>query len=270
MTYSHFLLRARRTLLVGAMALLAVAAQADIKIVAKTTVSTRRGPTVVTVTTFYKGSKVRIDIRDTTEITDSKTHKTILINRSLKNYVITSSTQEIKAAAASVKNQHMKITASIKPTGKHKMIVGRSASQYVGDLVVSGDFPKMPGSKAKADVHLDEWTTAARGVTVAQSDMLGTVGLLLRGLAGVGGMQKVTRELSKIKGIPLNINVEADVTIYSASGGAPQSQKHTFVTEAQFVNEGTFPASAFEVPKGFKLATPPKAPVKGKAPAKKK
>jgi len=258
-----------RLALASVLALTAVAAQADLKIVSKSTVTTRRGPQVVSVITFLKGPLIRIDNLDVSEITDSRTHKTTFINKTRKIYTIASQSQQVSNVAKNIKSQHMKITAHINPTGKSKMIAGRKASQYVGDLVVSGDYPKNPGSTAKAVIHLDEWTMQGKGISVSQSDMLGTVGTLLRSLAGVGTMSKVTQELAKVKGIPLNIDVELTLTIYAASGGAPDTQKHSYVTEAQVVKEEPLPASAFQVPKGYTLVNAPKPAAAPKASKKK-
>jgi hypothetical protein len=253
--------------LICAMAFAAVAAQADLKIVSKTTVSTKRGPVVVSIISFFKGSMIRVDDRDVSEITDSRTHKTTFINHTKRIYTVVSETQTSKTVAASIKSQHMKISAHIRPTGKKKMIVGKNASEYLGDLTISGDFPQQPGSTARAIIHLDEWTIPAAGISISQSAMLGTVGTLLQSLNNVGNMKQVTTELAKVKGIPLNINVSAVMTITTAGGGAPQTQNHTYVTEAQVVNEGPLPASAFAIPKGYTLVNPPKP---GAAPAKPK
>lgn len=237
--------------MLGALAVAAVSAQADMKIVAKTTVSTRRGPQVETIIFFLKGSMVRVDDKDVTEITDSKTGKSIFINNTRKAYIIQTTSDQQKAIQKSIKNQHMQLTAHISSTGKHKTIAGHSATEYVGNLTVSGDYPEMQGSKAKAVIQLDEWTTPAKGVAVLQSDMFGTVGTLLKSLAGNGAMQQVTKELGKVKGVPLNIDVELTMTVFTAGGGAPQSTKHSYVTEAQFVTDTTLPASIFGIPKGY-------------------
>ena len=273
MIYSHNLRKLSRLALASTLALSAIAAHADLKIVSKSTVTTQRGPQVITIITYIKGPLIRIDNFDVTEITNSRTHKSTFINRTRKIYTVAGQNEATATANKSIKSQHMKITAHIKPTGKTKKIAGKNASQYVGDLVVTGDYPKNPGSTAKALIHLDEWTLqGAKGVSVSQSDMLGTVGNLLHSLAGVSTMNKVTQELQKIKGVPLNIDVELTLTIFNPSGGAPETQKHSYVTEAQFVKDSTLPADAFEVPKGYKLVTAPKpAPAsKTSKPAKKK
>lgn len=265
MIYSSTLRRGTRFALTCAMVLGAVLAQADLKVVSKVTISTLQGPQIVTVVSFFKGSKVRIDNGDVRKISDSKTHKTILINMKKQIYMEPDTALALKDVAASIKKQRMKITAHVSPTGKRKMIAGRSAQQYVGDLTVSGDYPKVPGSRGEAKFKIDEWTTSAPGVNVSQSEMMGTVSELLHSLAGMGGMEQVTRELGKIKGVPLNTTMDGTMTIIAANGGAPQSQKHTYVTEAVTVNEGPLPASVFEIPKGFKLVSgkkPPRQPKK--------
>ena len=265
MIYPHSLRQGLRLGAICAMALAVVAAHADYKVVSKTTISTPRGPQVVTVITFFKGSKVRIDTRgqsgELSEISDSRTHKTIFINHTNKRYMLVDNSATMKQVAASIRNQHMKITAHIKASGKHKMIAGHNAAEYVGTLNVNGDFPERPGMVAKGVVQIDEWTMPGKGISVSQDQMFGSVGNLLHSLAGVGGMSQVTKELSKIKGIPLNVNVVATVTLSTASGGSPQTEKHTFSTEAQFVNELPLPNSAFAVPKDYQQVDSKGSPI---------
>ncbi len=252
MNYSPLMRGTARLATFGVLALSVAIAQADLKIVSQTTVNTKRGPKTVSIITFMKGSKIRVDNLDVSQITDSRTGQNIYINNSRQIYTTTTNAQIAKLTAESIKNEHMKVSAKIRPTGKTKMIAGKMATQYVGDVTLTGNYPKIPGSTATAVIHLDEWTIQSAGITVGQGDMLGQVGLIVRSVAGTSGMGKVTAELSKAKGIPLNIDVNVDVKITTAGGGAPQTQHHSYVTEAQFVRDGALPDSLFSIPKGYK------------------
>jgi hypothetical protein len=269
MTYSRIMRPGPRIGLLCLLAVCSAFASADLKLVSKVTAIGRRGPQVVTVVSYFKGSMVRIDNASVTKISDSRTHKTILINNKRKVYAIANQQEAIKNVAASLKKENIKITAHIKPTGKTRMIAGKSAHQYVGDLTVTGTFPQQQGSTAKVTFSINEWTTSVKGVSVSQTEMMGTIADLLRSLNSVKGMQKVTAELSKIKGIPLTTHLDGNFTIFAAGGGAPQSRKITYDTEAQFATEESLPMSLFQVPAGYKQEGMTGKPAPGK-PAKKK
>jgi hypothetical protein len=259
MIYSSKFSRRARFGFICALVLGALTASADMKMVSKVTIETPRGPKVVTVVTFIKGHLMRIDTGDIRKISDSRTHKIVMMNTLKRNYFIPDTAVIHRASAQDIKSQNMKIKAQVQPTGKRKTIAGRSATQYVGELLVTGDYSTIPGAKAEARFKIDQWTTEAKGVQVSQSEMMGTVGDLLRSVSGVAGMQDVTRELSKIKGVPLNSTLSGTLTLSSSSGGAPRKQNISFTTEAMTVNESTLPASIFKIPAGY-VQVGPKPP----------
>jgi len=252
MTYSYSTRRLPRIGLLCILAASVATAHADLKVVSNVVVTGKRGPKMITAISYFKGSLVRIDNGPISRISDSKTHKTILMNNEKKVFGIANSAEAMKKAAASIKEQGMKFTAHIKPTGKTKMIAGRMARQYVGDLTAKGKYPPIPGSTATVTFQIDEWTTTASGVTAGQGEMMGTISELIHTLGGMEGMKQATQELSKIKGIPLVSKLTGSVTIFASSGGAPKTRPLSYDTEAIAATEGTLPMSLFQVPKGYK------------------
>jgi hypothetical protein len=251
MTYPNFLRPAPRVSALCLFAVCTAAAHADLKLVSSVSVTGKRGTQTVSAVSYFKGSMVRIDNGPITRITDSKTHKTILINFPKKAYVIPDDAATMKAAAGSIKQQGLKLSAHIKPTGKSKKIAGRIAHQYVGDLTASGKFPSQPGSVANVTFSIDEWTTDVSGVKASQADMMGTISDIIHTLAGVNGMEQVTRELSKIKGVPLVSKLVGKFTLTTIGGGAPKVRNISYDIEATTATEESLPMSIFQVPKGF-------------------
>lgn len=237
-----------------AVTLTAVAAQADVKIVSKMKVNAFGGNQDAVVTTYYKGSKVRTESPGTLQIYDATTKQAIVINQAEKTYSIITLGQQGGKMPNGMK---IKTTGSTKATNLTRTIAGKPARKYSFDGTITMASDKQEGS-AKIILHMDQWTTTAIKGAMTPSQMMGTMGQMLQGMGALGaGLKNLTSEMSKIKGMPLDLAM--DMSMAASGPNSPQGMnfKITMSSAVQSISEAPLSASLFQIPKGYKKVNPP-------------
>lgn len=242
-----------RTLLapIGATLLLTLtagAARADLKVVAKTTVGERS----TTVTTYYKGSKARVETGNSVIITDGSSGKTYILNPQKKTYTLIRA-NDPNMQQASGMMQMFDISADVKPGGKSKTILGKTVKNYVFTITMKPNAAfktRMDEAKKKnpnaqippianmvVTVRGEEWVSDALGVSAAGN------AVMMQQLMSMPNFRNVAQKFSIMKGVSLESNT-------STSFG---TQSQTSKTVATSVSQSPLSDSLFDVPVGYKL-----------------
>src|SRR5437588_12788353 len=150
-----------RTLAVFSCLALMLLARADVKTTSRMTLTSTFGgqePKVVSMTSYYKAGKMRVDGSDGNSfIMDSVSKKTISINVKEKTY--TEMTMDSITGASSaqrdiVKKIKMKMSGHMKPTNEEMTIAGKPAKKYSLDMVMDALIPAMNGKPSPVSMHL--------------------------------------------------------------------------------------------------------------------
>jgi hypothetical protein len=218
---------------VGAIAAFAGTAHADVKVVEAMTIDSPQlkaamknmqpeqraqmakmgiGGTILS-TIYVSGSKSRSDVGATNStIVDSGSSKVTTLNRVAQTY----STEPFDSAAAQAAGSK----ASVKPTGKTKVILGHLCRDY--HVTIS------TGGPSGGNVSGDIWSAAD---------------LPHPNLSGGGGMAALMGQWNKMAGMPLLM------TLTLAGGPAGTTTVHMV---AKSVSTTSLPASTFAIPAGYK------------------
>ena len=240
-------------LLVVALALSA-AAQADLKLVQKSTMEGDLGkrlqkaesaPQAPMVTTYYKGGRMRTEAGERVTIFDGE--RTLLLNPKKKTYQAIPKNAGAELANPMLAMMDIKADVSVKPTGKSQMIQGKMAQQYVLTMTMKlgmkaategaskEDMPQIPPITSKTEL----WTVEFPGIT------LGAGAARQAMPAGMGNLpfvKDLTDKLKSIKGIPLQTTMTQDV----------MGKKMNVTVKTLSLSEAPLPESLFAPPAGYK------------------
>jgi hypothetical protein len=278
---------------------LAQSAFADIKIVAKET--TKGLPPAVlamggqkdgvkldapmTVTSYYKGSKTRVERGTTILITDNATGKTYTLDTEAKTYSETLLKDVGAGMADSPIMSMFKVTttADVKPGGMTKTIAGKETENYKYNITMKmapgeGADPSLGGVLPNITVTIDgeQWTTeaitfpsTAVGATPSPANMLKFLPPTM-----MKGAKVIAEKMALIKGVPLATTTTtkmelppAFLAMMSQSGAGEMDNKPiTSTMEVTSISEDTLDDALFAPPADYKKVDAPKPTMPGLPP----
>lgn len=246
---------------------MACASSADVKMVSRLTMKSNMAAVQQlpqTVTTYFRKGLVRSDMGNDTTIVNEKTHQTIVIDNAAKTYHVVSMTagqnQEM------MKNMKFAVSGKVTPSNKTKKLLGRPARLYSADFKITFTSPMLGNVPQTMNVHMDQWTSTAVHTPVSTAQMMQVVSKMFQGMPGMTGMDKMTKELAKMKGFPLDSQGSMKMTFKMPQGqptqqGVPTSIDITFNNTVMSLKETSLSDSLFKVPAGYrKLASGPGGP----------
>lgn len=286
--FAHLSFPAVAATAVSVLFLASASARADVKLVTRNTTSgaagpaARRQPGTQTVTTFYKGSKVRMETGENIILFDSAAGTMMTLNPAQKTYYKSDLKSTLGQAQGMMAMMDFKTKADVRPGGKTKTILGKPAKNYLWTANISMGFkaqaaksgapgggvpPAMVGKPLMTiNIQGEQWSTEAvklPGTTSASSLSMSA------GLNQIPGFKPLIAKLSVMKGLPLASTTTQNFTMNMqgmggpGAGGGPagggQKQAMTMKTEALSLSEAPLPASLFTVPAGYKLIASPSA-----------
>jgi hypothetical protein len=272
---------------------LGVAARADVKVVSRMSGGPTAGAAAQssggggrsgTVTTFYKGNKIRMEGnsgRGSITIIDGDAGKMYLLNPTRKTYLArplgTPPGLNRMMAAMEIKTQ-----ADVTPIAKARTIVGKPAKGYAYKATIAmsmkaGQGPNGagPGGKAGAQplgtIQLtgEQWVTSAVKLPGNGNAMQAFVRMGSGGGGGMPGLKPLMDKFAQIKGLPLSSTQNITATGMMAmgmggggasSGGGPARGGMRMSNEAVSLSEAPLPASLFAIPAGYRQEEAPTMP----------
>lgn len=272
------------------------AAWADIKVIAQETTKGQAGmmsmmgggppgapkkeaePTgPVTVTTYYKGNRQRIERGGDVTITDFNAGKILTLNVAKKTYTELSLTDLGANLDTNPMLKMFKVNASadVKPGGETKAIAGRPSKNYKYTLTfkMEATDPQMAAflSGLTTTVTGEQWVTETLTIptdatSLARNKMLKQLPVSVKDLEQVGAQMGI------MKGFPLSsiTTVKIDLpeqlkAMMASQGGGKTNEPIVSVTEVTSISEDPLDDALFTVPAGYKKveAPRPKAPPLG-------
>lgn len=245
-----------RCVVVTLMALLALsaAAHADLKLVQKSTMegdlskrlqNAENAPQAPTMTTYYKGGRMRTEAGDKVTIFDGE--RTLLLNPKKKTYQAIPKNAGAELANPMLAMMDIKADVRVKPTGKSQTIQGKVAQHYVLTMTMKlgmkvategaskGDMPQIPPITSKTELWTVEFPGIKLGAGTARQAMP----------AGMGNLpfaKDLTDKLKSIKGIPLQTTMIQDM----------MGKKMSVTIKTLSLSEAPLPDSLFALPAGYK------------------
>jgi len=288
----------RRSLMASAsLFLLAGMAHADLKVVQKSKID---GPNMgalgggaagagaaakvgdMVTTTYYKGSKVRVEDATGISITDNEAGTLTKLDLKKKTY----STIKLAELSKSAEGQanpllemfEMKVKADVKAGGHEKVMAGKKASDWlwtatIGMAMKGGDGGAEGTEVANISIEGEQWTSEEVKAPTAKTPTAGLPGLSGPGLGGMMGMmmknaqmKAVTEKMSVIKGFPLTMSMKMTIkSPFAEAQGLDVSKPIVVTNETTTLSEEDLPDTLFTVPAGFKKVPfeMPQLPVPG-------
>ena len=212
-----------------------------------------------TITTYYKGSMIRSDAANTITIIDTKSGMTTIIHPGDKAYTQYNVSQ-LSNSMPMFSDMTIKAKASVQATGLHRDIAGKDAAKFIADIDIVMTPKKDSSISQHTTMHLVRWTTAAVPVDIPPAD-LAKFSAQQAVFLSLPGMEEVTRELSKIVGLPLS----SDMTINTEIVGAPDKQlpppsKQEISTDVDSISQDPLDDSLFHIPPGYQKVGAPAPP----------
>lgn len=261
---------------VGALLFTGMAsARADVKLVAKQTVSgglLPQGASDSTVTTYYKGDKVRTEAGPFVTIYDCAGDKFYTLDPAKKTYTLSSLKAAQQRGAEASRFANFKTNVNLKPGGKTRTIAGKRTTNYIWDANISITPTKETLKNApKADrnasfrLTMSGETWATEGIKVSASCQRLNEAAMMGGAGSVAGLRPLVQKLGSIKGVTLLSDMTQNV-IPSGVSGSDGKQARPIKMEVSSrvtsISEAPLPASLFSVPAGYKKVSslaPPRA-----------
>lgn len=266
---SLFSTRTARFAVLCASAILATNAQADVKMVSRMTMTSSMGASQQqppqTITAYFRQGMMRSDVGTTSTIMNAKTHQTLILDHDTKTY---SQLNMLGPQAKTLKGMKMSITGGVKPTSEKKTIAGKVAHKYVGDFVMTMSMPQMQGQNQTMKMHIEQWATTDVPAALSPSEMMGVMSNMFQGLSGMGGMDKLIKEMGKVKGFPLDNKTTMTMSFAMPPGQQrPQGMPSTFSFSIQntilSLKVAPVDAGLFKIPGGYKKSASPITPKMG-------
>ena len=245
----------RRSLLTLAAALaLSAAARADLMLVQQSTLGgelSKRlpkdgsAPKQPTVTTYYKGSRIRTETEQRVTIFDGQ--RMLMLNPEKKTYQVVPKDAAAKFTNPMMAMMDIKADIRVNPTGQTQTIQGKKTTQYVMTMNIKlsmkpgsqgapkGDTPKLPTFTSKTEI----WTAQFSGVTLPAA-MANQA--LPSGVRSMPFVKDITEKMKTVKGIPLLTTMTQDV----------MGKQMTVTTRTTSLSESPLPDSLFAPPPGYK------------------
>jgi hypothetical protein len=199
-------------------------------------------------TVYYKGNLIRIDSKNKSMISNSKTHKMIILDHLKRTYSV-EDTDLAGEASDTMKMFSPKLTAKVTPTGEQKTILGFPASKYLVDMDIEMSQPQA-AQKVHMKGHMETWTVSGLPVGDVGADFLGGDSDILSSLFAMGGMTKAKGEFSKIKGFAVSnvmtMGIDADAM---PAGSVSMEMQYNVVS----LSQGALNPAMFRAPIDYKL-----------------
>lgn len=228
--------------------LLAVSAQADVKIVSHLHgMAMGRALPEQTQTTYYRGDKMRVDQFGSVVILyDAKAGKVDILKTSDKTYT-ESNANDMPAFFESMK---VEANATVTPTSEHKTIAGLNATKYTISVHVS--ITKPGGAPEPTDMAVDVWTTPDLKSPFQPVHLVRSLGQFVRGISFTG-MPEIAAELNKVKGFP----IEQTITLSTIPGMSGMQSNGsgpmvTVISTPDSVSEAPLGDDLFAIPADYK------------------
>jgi len=238
-----------RAVLAGTLLCLVGAAQADVKIVSRVTVTGGTKPAnTQTVTTYYKGDMVRTETDRVISLYDSKGQTITTMDKEGKTYRVLSLKTALAAAPGVLSRLRFKTTADMHPQEETAVIAGLPARKYLGRATFAMSVAGVPGNAAPPTVmEIEQWATEAVSLPSGSIGMTNPFLRLAGPLQQMKGMEPLVQAMSKVKGTPLSNRFT--ITVGSADGAS----KGPVVTdnEVESVSSEPLAPALFKVPEGF-------------------
>lgn len=245
------------------MALAAGAAHADLTYV--TRISSSADGKGGESTTYIKGNRVRSDVggRDAKRITITDGTRTWLINNENKTYSVVAN-QKLQSATNPMMEQFnqmidVSMSASVKPGGKTRTILGKSARNYLFSVEVKMKFKPGSGPKnARGDAAMRLPAMQAKG-EIWTTDTLPTPprggqdpAAMFRNFEMLGPSGRAaSAAFAKVKGFPLE-TILSQITSKSSLPGEEKGGKTSVKMSVVSLKTDPIADSVFAPPKGFK------------------
>jgi len=256
------------------MAACTLLAHADAKVVSKMTMTMAMAgqtPQNQTMTTYYKGAMMRAESSEgQTFIMDGKAKKTYLLDAATQTYSEVSLDSMAGPAKDMMKKMKVKMSAHLKPTKQHMKIAGKKADKYIVDMIMSMNMPGMGGQASPGTMdmtmHMEQWTTMGLKTPYTPSQTMGAMSQMLKGLSMLGDTHQLVKEMSKMRGLPLNNTMTMVMTMKPGKGapthpaGSPMTFNMNMKTVVQSITEGPLSDTLFKIPAGYKKSTKPMMP----------
>lgn len=268
------------------------AARADLKVVSKTVVDApamggigglgggaapapKPGEAIKS-TTYYKGSKVRVDDgMGGITITDTAAGTITRIDTKKKTYS-TGKLSDLTAgldtaggpASQFLEMLDMKVTADVKKGGHEKEIAGKKASDYLWTATMSmslkggADAGVPAGEVANISMEGEQWTTEeiqlpgtpdAKNAPALPGIGVGMMGGMMKMMNSMPGMKTLMTKMAEVKGFSLLTNVKIKIkSPFAEAQGADLSKPITNTTEVIELSEAELADSLFTLPTGLK------------------
>lgn len=248
---------------------LAAAARADIKIVSETTIKgvPSQAKTQMpdldkprTVTTYYKGSKQRIEDGKNVTITDFDTGKVYSLDVAKKTY----SETDLNAASADMAGIPLTTTlvsATVNEGKDTKTIAGKEAKSYkylaVLQMGMENGDASLAAMMPTISIQGEQWTTEAVTLPVTYTKIAQTTFVKRMPPMMAGGLKGFVEKMATIKGTPLSSTTSMSFTLPAAAKDSPMAQmmpKEPMVTtnEVKSISEESLPDTLFAPPADFK------------------
>jgi hypothetical protein len=257
-----------------ALGVMAAMARADVKLISEVKVtgvpaaaSAQGAPDLskpMLTTTYYKGSKTRVESGNVITITDYETGKVTTLNPDKKTFYTSNIGDAMKAMADNPMLAMIKIdaTADVKPGGKSKTIAGKPATNYLitstMKMTMDGAPPEAAAMMPTITMKQEMWTTEALALTGWNPKMLQTNFSKNLPPFLMSGMKPFIEKMSSVKGFQLSSTMT--MTFESKSGAAmPGLPKEPIVTttEVKEISEAPLDDALFTVPGDYKEVQPP-------------
>ncbi len=268
-------------------------AHADLKVVSKTTADAppingfspgggtgapkvKPGEAVV-VTTYYKGSKVRVEeATGAVTITDNEAGTITRLDPKKKTYSTTKLTdlqkqltESMGPAAVFLEQMELKVKSNVKKGGHEREIAGKKTTDYLWTATMSMSMKGSDGSGgvpagelANIAMEGEQWTSEEVQLPTTQTkaalpELPGMGGGMMAGMmkmmASMPGMKTLMETFAQIKGFSLLTNMKILIkSPFAEAQGADVSKPITNKTEVIELSDAELPTSLFIVPEGLK------------------
>lgn len=254
----------------------ATTARADAKIVAEITVKGQptapgmgaapgAAPTRQTVTTYYKGNRVRTDGNGTIMLYDAAADTLLMLDPARKTYTVNAMQKMGQQAQPYLAMMKIDTEGSVRPGGATRNIAGLPARNYRIAMnmrmsmkrqasAAAGQMPSGPLMTMRLEG--EQWASTSLKIPARAQRMMSSA--MLRNMQTImPGMKPLMDKMATIQGAPLSSRMTMTMTPARNMPGAPQKPMvMTTITEVRSVSQQTLPAALFAVPAGYRKVEP--------------
>ncbi len=202
-------------------------------------------------TTYYKGHSVRIDSQNKTLLSNSETHKSVVVDHLHHSYSV-SANDPAAEAAVMMKMMNAKVSATVTPTEEHTKIVGLDATKYLADFDFVMTLPQAGQAPIHLKIHMETWATEQLPVDAEAGAIVDSPNDMIKSLLSLAQTGEVKKELLKIKGFSLSNKITANLDAPEAP--APISIEIDY--QCLSISQATINPAMFRIPSEYKNDDP--------------